>query len=266
MKKAVLFLLFGFILSGCATSITYQCIEGDCVNGQGTYTSSNGDKYVGEYKDGKKHGQGTFTFADGAKYVGQFKDGKRNGQGTYTFADGAKYVGEWKDGKRDGQGTYTFANGDKYVGQFKDAELNGQGTFTFANGDKYVGEFKDGKRDGQGTSTYANGDTCSGLFENNICWGTVTKDKKIELASMLDTAKTTCKELGFKEQTEKFSECALKLYSQSVELAAKNNQQVVMQGSNSGVMTIYDPVRDNNALMDKGMKMLSGRCTLGIDC
>jgi hypothetical protein len=113
---------------------------------------------------------------------------------------------------------------------------------------------------------YANGDTCSGLFENNICWGTVTKDKKIELASMLDTAKTTCKELGFKEQTEKFSECALKLYSQSVELAAKNNQQVVMQGSNSGVMTIYDPVRDNNALMDKGMKMLSGRCTLGIDC
>ena len=197
MKKAVLFLLFGFILSGCATSITYQCIEGDCVNWQGTYTSSNGDKYVGEYKDGKKHGQGTFTFA---------------------------------------------------------------------NGDKYVGEYKDGKRDGQGTSTYANGDTCSGLFENNICWGTVTKDKKIELASMLDTAKTTCKELGFKEQTEKFSECALKLYSQSVELAAKNNQQVVMQGSNSGVMTIYDPVRDNNALMDKGMKMLSGRCTLGIDC
>jgi hypothetical protein len=85
---------------------------------------------------------------------------------------------------------------------------------------------------------------------------------------MLDTAKTTCKELGFKEQTEKFSECALKLYSQSVELAAKNNQQVVMQSQSSGsnVMTIYDPVRDNNALMDKGMKMLSGRCTLGIDC
>jgi hypothetical protein len=150
--------------------------------------------------------------------------------------------------------------------RLNEKKRDGQGTFTFANGDKYVGEYKDGKRDGQGTSTYANGDTCSGLFENNICWGTVTKDKKIELASMLDTAKTTCKELGFKEQTEKFSECALKLYSQSVELAAKNNQQVVMQGSNSGVMTIYDPVRDNNALMDKGMKMLSGRCTLGIDC
>ena len=42
----------------------------------GTFTTSDGDKYVGEYKDGKKHGQGTYTFADGSKYVGEYKDGK----------------------------------------------------------------------------------------------------------------------------------------------------------------------------------------------
>ena len=30
-----------------------------------TYTFSNGDKYVGEFKDGKKHGQGTATAVDG---------------------------------------------------------------------------------------------------------------------------------------------------------------------------------------------------------
>jgi hypothetical protein len=92
--------------------------------------------------------------------------------------------------------------------------------------------------------------------------------KKIELTSMLDTAKTTCKELGFKEQTEKFSECALKLYSQSIELAAKNNQQVVMQSQSSGsnVTTIYDPVRDNKALMKQGQRMMSGACTLGVNC
>ena len=29
--------------------------------GQGTITSADGDKYVGEFKNGKKHGQGTFT-------------------------------------------------------------------------------------------------------------------------------------------------------------------------------------------------------------
>ena len=38
------------------------------------------------------------------------------------------------------------------------------------------------------------------------------------------------------------------------------------QSSGSNVMTIYDPVRDSNALMNKGMNMLSGGCTLGINC
>ena len=33
------------------------------------------------------------------KYVGEYKDGKRNGQGTQTWLDGRKYVGEYKDGK-----------------------------------------------------------------------------------------------------------------------------------------------------------------------
>ena len=92
--------------------------------------------------------------------------------------------------------------------------------------------------------------------------------EKIKMASMIDKAKGTCKSLGFKEGTEKFSDCALKLYSQSVELAAEKNQTVVMQPQSSGsnVMTIYDPVRDSNALIKKGQRMLSGACTLGIDC
>ena len=33
-----------------------------------------------------------------------------------------------------------------------------------------------------------------------------------------------------------------------------------------GVVTINDPVRDSNALMQQGQKMLSGGCTLGINC
>ena len=45
------------------------------------------------------------TFADGDKYDGEYKDGKRNGKGTYTFADGDKYDGEWKDDKGNGLGT-----------------------------------------------------------------------------------------------------------------------------------------------------------------
>jgi len=107
-----------------------------------------------------------------------------------------------------------------------------------------------------------------GNIDCKIVSGSLTDTKKIEIASMIDKAKDTCKDLGFNEGTEKFADCALKLYSQSVELAAKQNQQIVMQPQSSGsnVMTIYDPVRDSNALMDKGMKMITGRCTLGYNC
>ena len=62
---------------------------------RGKFSPKNGDKYVGELKDGKQNGQGTYTSADGGKYEGEFKDGNMNGQGTHTYADGAKYVGEW---------------------------------------------------------------------------------------------------------------------------------------------------------------------------
>ncbi|MCK4469881.1 MAG: hypothetical protein KAU60_16190, partial [Desulfobacterales bacterium] len=47
------------------------CIEGDCVNGQGTFIYANGDKYTGQFKDGKMHGKGALTSHDGAKYVGE---------------------------------------------------------------------------------------------------------------------------------------------------------------------------------------------------
>ena len=43
----------------------------------GTFNDGSGDKYVGEYKDDKRHGQGTYTFADGSKYVGGYKDDKK---------------------------------------------------------------------------------------------------------------------------------------------------------------------------------------------
>ena len=96
----------------------------------------------------------------------------------------------------------------------------------------------------------------------------ITQAKKIEMESLINRAKDTCKSLGFNEGTEKFADCSLKLYSQSVELAAEQNKSVVMQPQSSGsnVMTIYDPARDSRILINKGQRMLSGACTLGIDC
>ena len=204
------------------------------------------------------------TYLDGEKYVGEFKNDIRNGRGTYTYSDGDKYVGEFKRGYRHGQGTFTWHNGDKYVGGYKRNAKHGKGVATEANGTITTGIWKRGdirKVISQDTSVKDKSDK-----ENEIA--TMKVEKKIEIASMIDKAKDTCKSLGFEEGTEKFADCSLKLYSQSVELAAEQNKTVVMQPQSSGsnVMTIYDPVRDNNALIKRGQRMLSGACTLGIDC
>jgi hypothetical protein len=85
-----------------------------------------GDKYVGEFRDGKYlTAKAPTPHANGNKYVGEYRDNKKHGQGTYySLADnqfkGDKYVGEYRDDKKHGQGTYTFANGDKYVGEHRD--------------------------------------------------------------------------------------------------------------------------------------------------
>ena len=39
--------------------------------GRGKYTHPHGEKYEGEWKNGNSNGQGTFTFSDGGKYVGK---------------------------------------------------------------------------------------------------------------------------------------------------------------------------------------------------
>ena len=123
--------------------------------------------------------QGTHTSSDGSKYVGEWKDNKANGQGTYTFANGSKYVGTWKDNKRNGQGTFIFADG-QYVGNFKDDNINGQGTYTFANGSKYVGDFKDNNPHGEGVVYAADGSvTQSGIYAN----GQLIREANIEPAS-----------------------------------------------------------------------------------
>ena len=107
----------------------------------------------------------------------------------------------------------------------------------------------------QSANTGSSASTSSGLSSSS---------SEIKMASMVDDAKSTCEDLGFEEGTDRFVDCSFKLYTQSVELAAKNKQQIVVQGQSSGsnVMTIYDPVRDNNALIKRGQGLINGTCTL----
>jgi hypothetical protein len=47
---------------------------------------------------GMLNGEGSYTYSDGSKYVGTYKDDKREGWGTFTWAGGKHYEGEWHEG------------------------------------------------------------------------------------------------------------------------------------------------------------------------
>ena len=188
MKNLLRFLAFVLMVGGAYAQSKLPACQGrdaakwsDCF---GTVTLTDGDKYIGEFKDGKENGRGTLTYSYGGKYVGTWKNGEYNGQGTYTHPNGDKYVGgflngsrhgkgtltdakgyklvaEFKNGWPNGQGTFTAVNGSKYVGEFKNGEYNGQGTYTYFLGNRYVGEWKDGKENGQGTLYASNGSVTS---------------------------------------------------------------------------------------------------------
>lgn len=119
-----LILILAIIFTSCSTDP--NCIEGNCQDGKGTYLSPDGDKYVGEFKNGKRNGQGTRIYPGGYTYVGEFKDGNFSGQGTYTYANGAKYTGEFKYGFPHGKGVEISADGNRQEGYWVMGEYAGQ--------------------------------------------------------------------------------------------------------------------------------------------
>ncbi|MAQ98254.1 MAG: hypothetical protein CMD50_03060 [Gammaproteobacteria bacterium] len=104
-----------------------------------------GDKYIGEWKNDKKHGYGTYTYKNGNKYEGEFFDDIVSGQGTAFFSDGGKYVGGFKDNLFHGNGTETFPNGDKFEGNYKDGKEHGLGVYTWADGESETGYYINGE-------------------------------------------------------------------------------------------------------------------------
>jgi len=73
-------------------------------------------------------GIGTYTSASGDKYFGQWKDGKTNGFGIFYFSPNNSnlfdsYEGEWFDNKKHGNGILTWAFGDRYEGTFLNARF-----------------------------------------------------------------------------------------------------------------------------------------------
>ena len=57
------------------------------LHGNGVYLWVNGDKYEGQFIDGKKHGIGNIKYSAGEEYTGEFKNDKPHGSGECLISD-----------------------------------------------------------------------------------------------------------------------------------------------------------------------------------
>ena len=110
-----------------------------------THEYQNGTRYYGEFVNGMPaNGRGIMVFDGGDRYIGDFRNGRRNGCGTFVFANGRIYTGQFKNDQFAGLGEWKFENGDRYVGEFADNKCSGQGTFIQADGSFKSGTWQDG--------------------------------------------------------------------------------------------------------------------------
>ncbi|HNU91976.1 MAG TPA: hypothetical protein PKO25_08895 [Spirochaetota bacterium] len=107
-------------------SIKPTCISGDCKNGKGVLIYASGNRYEGDFKDGKFDGKGVIIFTNGARYEGDWKNDKRHGKGVLIYANGDRYEGDFKDGKIHGIGTlYNSKNKNLKKGRWEKGEYVG---------------------------------------------------------------------------------------------------------------------------------------------
>ena len=70
-------------------------MQKDMKEGIGLESFSNGDEYLGYWKNGKFEGYGIMKYSNGGKYKGYWLDGQRKGRGVYTDKKGKSKVGIW---------------------------------------------------------------------------------------------------------------------------------------------------------------------------
>ncbi len=183
----------GVFMNDFPSNGTYTYPDGDLYNGNfnlngerhgfGTYKWRDGEKYIGNWKNGIKDGDGTSYFINNEKFIGKFKNNSFK-YGTYYYNDGGKYTGEYQNDLAHGQGSYEYPEGDKYIGRFVNDLFHGFGRYVWGPnskwaGDVFEGEYSYGNRNGKGTYIYSNGDKETGMWRNDEFLDTRQHNKNI---------------------------------------------------------------------------------------
>lgn len=176
MQKSFLFLCL-FLLSFFTANA--NCLQGNCLNGKGTYLYKDKSQYTGSFLHGKPHNKGVLKNSDGSIYEGAFENGYKHGYGTLKFASGDVYQGNFEKGVVSGIGMITYLNGDTYEGEWLNGNYSGKGKYTFGDGENYTGDFLDGTFTGSGKFVRKDGSYYDGEWFRNKKHGKgVTSDRK----------------------------------------------------------------------------------------
>ena len=174
------------------------------LHGYGVMQYYNGNRYEGDWVQGKRQGQGTLTWENlqvegKERYKGAWYNDKYHGRGKLKYAwrnyyDGVFVQGKrlhgmhtsnpWKKRNRTGPVTYhgnyedekfhgvgmlnKGKGGDMYHGHWHRGKYHGKGFFLCANGEMYVGDFDQGKYHGLGTKTYPDGKGTCHVFKSAV--------------------------------------------------------------------------------------------------
>jgi len=120
----------------------------------GKYICFDGAVYEGEFKDGQFHGEGTFTFSDGKKFIGQYVQDCPFRIGTIIWPYGNTYVGEHVNYIPNGLGRITYANGVSCSGVWLNGEYIGSDFRMFLDDSVYIGGLDGWKKEGKGTHVW----------------------------------------------------------------------------------------------------------------
>ena len=143
--------------------------KNDQFHGKGQLLSINGDFYEGDFIFGEIEGNGIFySSKNGYNYNGEFNHNKFHGKGVLIYDDETSYEGNFSEGYMNGEGNILFQDGSYYIGNFEKNNYNGKGKFFFKDGRRYNGDWKDNALDGLGVFTWNDRTKYNGEYKNNM--------------------------------------------------------------------------------------------------
>ena len=81
------------------SSITVECLSGDCFQGNGRAKDISGNIYQGSFSNGQFHGFGQMRYVNGDTYQGLWKHGLRHGKGHLFYQNGHTDSGLFAQGR-----------------------------------------------------------------------------------------------------------------------------------------------------------------------